>query len=121
MLIPFCFQDAALIYLLSGTLVISQKITDSGHEVTMFVAHPGEIVGGLAVLTGEPSFFSIRAKHASRIAMLSKTTFYRYIQQLCAYVHATDTICSTCKSVVLELFVLMAHLGCLFVVTQNKN
>lgn len=66
-----------MIYLLSGTLVVSQKIADSGQEVTMFVAHPGEIVGGLAVLTGEPSFFSIRAKHASRIAMLSKNTFYR--------------------------------------------
>jgi len=51
----------------------------------MFVAHPGEIVGGLAVLTGEPSLFSIRAKHASRIAMLSKTTFYRYIQYLFVY------------------------------------
>ncbi|XP_023708720.1 neuropathy target esterase sws isoform X2 [Cryptotermes secundus] len=69
-------KDVALIYLLSGTLVVSQKIADSGQEVTMFVAHPGEIVGGLAVLTGEPSFFSIRAKHASRIAMLSKNTFY---------------------------------------------
>jgi lysophospholipid hydrolase len=66
--------------LLSGTLVVSQKIADGGHEVTMFVAHPGEIVGGLAVLTGEPSFFSIRAKQPSRIALLSKTTFYRYIQ-----------------------------------------
>ncbi|GFG31714.1 hypothetical protein Cfor_06274 [Coptotermes formosanus] len=73
-------KDAALIYLLSGTLVVSQKIPDSGHEVTMFVAHPGEIVGGLAVLTGEPSFFSIRAKHASRIAMLSKTTFYSIVR-----------------------------------------
>lgn len=73
-------KDAALIYLLSGSLVVSQKITDSGHEVTMFVAHPGEIVGGLAVLTGEPSFFSIRAKHASRIAMLSKTTFYSIVR-----------------------------------------
>jgi len=76
----YIFQDVALIYLLSGTLVVSQKIADTGQEVTMFVAHPGEIVGGLAVLTGEPSFFSIRAKHASRIAMLSKTTFYRYVQ-----------------------------------------
>ncbi|XP_021934174.1 neuropathy target esterase sws isoform X6 [Zootermopsis nevadensis] len=69
-------KDVALIYVLSGTLVVSQKIADTGQEVTMFVAHPGEIVGGLAVLTGEPSFFSIRAKHASRIAMISKTTFY---------------------------------------------
>ena len=57
----------------------------------MFVAHPGEIVGGLAVLTGEPSFFSIRAKHASRIAMLSKTTFYKYVNIL-PYFYSCITI-----------------------------
>jgi len=45
-------------------------------EVHMFTAYPGEMVGGLAVLTGEPSFFTIRAKHCSHIALLSKTTFY---------------------------------------------
>ncbi|KAJ9601496.1 hypothetical protein L9F63_000335, partial [Diploptera punctata] len=73
-------KDVALVYLLSGSLVVSQKIADSGQEVTMFVAHPSEIVGGLAVLTGEPSFFSIRAKHASRIGMLSKTTFYNIMR-----------------------------------------
>lgn len=45
----------------------------------MFTAHPGEIVGGLAVLTGEPSFFTIRAKHFSRIALLSKNTVYGWL------------------------------------------
>lgn len=63
-------------YLLSGTLVVSQKLADMHEEVHMFTAHPGEMVGGLAVLTGEPSFFTIRAKHFSCIALLSKTTFY---------------------------------------------
>lgn len=51
-------------------------MTDNQEEVNMFTAHPGEIVGGLAVLTGEPSFFTIRAKHACRIALLSKSTVY---------------------------------------------
>lgn len=37
----------------------------------------GEIVGGLAVLTGEPSFFTIRAKHFSRIGLLSKNSVYK--------------------------------------------
>lgn len=48
----------------------------------MFTAHPGEIVGGLAVLTGEPSFFTIRVKHTSRIALISKSTFYRWVSFL---------------------------------------
>nr|CAD7268737.1 unnamed protein product [Timema shepardi] len=71
-------KDVALVYLISGLLQVSQKMTDNHEEVSMFSAHPGEIVGGLAVLTGEPSFFTIRAKHYSRIALLSKNTFYKY-------------------------------------------
>lgn len=66
----------ALIYLLSGALLLSQKMTDNQTEVHMFTAHPGEVIGGLAVLTGEPSFFTIKAKHSSKIALLTKSTFY---------------------------------------------
>ena len=64
---------------LAGTLIVSQKMTDEEEEVHMFTAHPGEIVGGLAVLTGEPSFFTIQAKHAATIALLEKNTVYRYL------------------------------------------
>lgn len=70
-------QDVALVYVISGTLIVSQKVTECEEEVHMFTAYPGEIVGGLAVLTGEPSFFTIRAKHFTRIALISKSTFYR--------------------------------------------
>lgn len=69
----------ALVYLLTGAMVLSQKMTDDQQEVHMFTAHPGEIIGGLAVLTGEPSFFTIKAKHTSKIAVLSKSTFYEYV------------------------------------------
>ncbi|XP_034233651.1 neuropathy target esterase sws isoform X1 [Thrips palmi] len=74
-------KDVALVYLLSGTLIVSQKLADMQEEVHMFTAHPGEMVGGLAVLTGEPSFFTIRAKHFSCIALLSKTTFYGLMRE----------------------------------------
>jgi len=40
---------------------------------------------------------------------------------LFAYIHAIDTTCLLSKLVVLELFVLMAHLGYSFAVTQKKN
>lgn len=66
-------------YVVAGSLVISQRGTESHstrEEVHMFSAHAGEIVGGLAVLTGEPSFYTIRAKHASCIGLLSKQTFF---------------------------------------------
>ncbi|KAJ1520543.1 hypothetical protein ONE63_003662 [Megalurothrips usitatus] len=74
-------KDVALVYLLSGTLVVSQKLADMQEEVHMFTAQPGEMVGGLAVLTGEPSFFTIRAKHYACIALLSKTTFYGLMRE----------------------------------------
>ena len=68
-----------MVYVVTGSLIISQRISegrDVGENVHMFSAYQGEIVGGLAVLTGEPSFYTIRAKHTSRIAILSKSTFY---------------------------------------------
>ena len=69
-------KDAALVYVLSGTLSVSQKAANKNEDVQMFLAHAGELVGGLAVLTGEPSFFTVRSRHTASVAMLSKTTFY---------------------------------------------
>ncbi|KAF6204717.1 hypothetical protein GE061_018878 [Apolygus lucorum] len=74
-------KDVALVYLLSGTLSVSQRTPDVNDEVHMFTAYPGEIVGGLAVLTGEPSFYSIRAKHQATIALLSKSTVYNILRE----------------------------------------
>ncbi|CAG9772362.1 unnamed protein product [Ceutorhynchus assimilis] len=74
-------KDVALLYILSGALVVSQKVTDSREEIHMYSSYPGEIVGGLAVITGEPSFFTIRAKHLTRIAVLSKNTFYNIMKE----------------------------------------
>jgi lysophospholipid hydrolase len=69
-------KDVALVYVISGALIVSQKVTEGEEEVHMFTAYHDEFVGGLAVLTGEPSFFTIRAKHFTRIALLSKNDFY---------------------------------------------
>ncbi|XP_076258839.1 patatin like phospholipase domain containing sws isoform X2 [Rhynchophorus ferrugineus] len=74
-------KDVALVYIISGALTVTQKLAESDEEVYMFTSHPGEIVGGLAMLTGEPSFFTIKAKHLTRIALLSKTTFYNIIKE----------------------------------------
>lgn len=73
-------KDVALVYVLTGSLVISQRTSDDANEVSTYTAHPGEFVGGLAVLTGEPSYFTVRAKHFSRIGLISKTTFYNLLK-----------------------------------------
>ncbi|XP_043274976.1 neuropathy target esterase sws isoform X1 [Venturia canescens] len=89
-------KDVALVYVVSGSLIISQKVSedrDPGQEVHMFSAHQGEIVGGLAVLTGEPSFYTIRAKHTSRIALLTKQTFFAIMREKPTVVlHVANTV-----------------------------
>lgn len=35
------FQDVALVYILSGTLVVSQKMAEGDSDVHMFTAYPG--------------------------------------------------------------------------------
>lgn len=47
-------------------------------QTLLFVALPGEVVGSLAVLTGEPSFFTMRAKIDTIVVTISKADFYRY-------------------------------------------
>lgn len=72
-------QDISLIHVITGSLTLSQKTIDGEEEdAHMFTAHSGDIVGGLAVITGEPSFFTVKAKHQSRIALISKDNCYRF-------------------------------------------
>ena len=44
---------------------------------TLFSVHPGELVDPLAVLTGEPAFFTIRSRTDARVVVISKSDFYR--------------------------------------------
>ena len=48
-------------------------------QVTLFHVHPGMLTGQLAVLTGEPSFFSVSAVKDSVIAKLPRKDFYRFV------------------------------------------
>ncbi|KAK9871292.1 hypothetical protein WA026_011560 [Henosepilachna vigintioctopunctata] len=74
-------KDVALVYVISGALnVLQRNCTEEEEEEHMFTSYPGEIVGGLAVLTGEPSFFTLKAKHFSRIGMIDKNTFYEMMK-----------------------------------------
>lgn len=44
--------------------------------VCLFVTHPGEMVGQLAVLTGEPLIFTIKAVRDCTYLKISKSDFY---------------------------------------------
>ena len=38
---------------------------------------PGEFVGVLAVITGEPSFFNVKATKQCHVVIISKANFYK--------------------------------------------
>lgn len=46
------------------------------------MVHPGEMVGALAVLTGEPSFFSVRARSECIVVTITKQDFYTYVSSV---------------------------------------
>ncbi|XP_048732326.2 patatin-like phospholipase domain-containing protein 7 isoform X2 [Ostrea edulis] len=74
-------QDASLLFVVAGTLKLLQHVVGKEQkEALLFNAYPGELVGALAVLTGEPSFFSIRCKYECRIVTISKEDFYSIMQ-----------------------------------------
>ncbi|XP_026806456.1 neuropathy target esterase sws isoform X3 [Rhopalosiphum maidis] len=74
-------KDAALVLLLNGSILVSQKMDPEGlTEAYMYSVNPGDIVGGLAVLTGEPGFLTFRADRPSVISILSKKTVYEIMR-----------------------------------------
>ena len=64
-------------FVVTGSLVMIQTIVDTDEEQVIYVARPGEFVGELAVLTGEPSFFTVKARQDCFVVAISKTSFYR--------------------------------------------
>ena len=43
-----------------------------------FLCVPGEFIGALSLLTGDPSLFSVCAKETSYVVIISKLNFYKY-------------------------------------------
>ncbi|CRL04334.1 CLUMA_CG017428, isoform A [Clunio marinus] len=78
-------DDVLLIYVITGGLTLinhqptkgTKKKTD-GNYITV---HPGEVVGGLAVLTGESSLYTIKSKYFTRVGLLTKDSVYKIMQQ----------------------------------------
>ncbi|XP_076838551.1 patatin-like phospholipase domain-containing protein 6 isoform X4 [Brachyhypopomus gauderio] len=74
-------QDVSLHFVLSGCLHVYQRMIDKQEDVCLFTTQPGEMVGQLAVLTGEPLIFTIRAVRDCTFLKISKSDFYEIMRE----------------------------------------
>ncbi|CAG01292.1 unnamed protein product, partial [Tetraodon nigroviridis] len=74
-------QDVSLHFVLSGCLHVYQRMINKQEAICLFVTHPGEMVGQLAVLTGEPLIFTIKAVRDCTYLKMSKSDFYEIMRE----------------------------------------
>uniref|UniRef100_A0AAX7VGS6 lysophospholipase n=1 Tax=Astatotilapia calliptera TaxID=8154 RepID=A0AAX7VGS6_ASTCA len=74
-------KDVSLHFVLSGCLHVYQRMIGKQEDVCLFVTHPGEMVGQLAVLTGEPLIFTIKAVRDCTYLKISKSEFYEIMRE----------------------------------------
>ncbi|XP_009982608.1 PREDICTED: patatin-like phospholipase domain-containing protein 7, partial [Tauraco erythrolophus] len=74
-------QDVNICFVISGMLHVYQRKIDSEEDTCLFITHPGELVGQLAVLTGEPLIFTIKANRECSFLSISKTHFYEIMRE----------------------------------------
>uniref|UniRef100_A0A8C4DSG9 lysophospholipase n=1 Tax=Dicentrarchus labrax TaxID=13489 RepID=A0A8C4DSG9_DICLA len=74
-------QDVSLHFVLSGCLHVYQRMINKQEAVCLFVTHQGEMVGQLAVLTGEPLIFTIKAIRDCTYLKISKSNFYEIMRE----------------------------------------
>ncbi|XP_013011319.1 patatin-like phospholipase domain-containing protein 7 isoform X3 [Cavia porcellus] len=74
-------QDVNILFVVSGLLHVYQRKIDSQEDTCLFLTHPGEMVGQLAVLTGEPLMFTIRANRDCGFLSISKAHFYEIMRK----------------------------------------
>ncbi|XP_065829551.1 patatin-like phospholipase domain-containing protein 7 [Oscarella lobularis] len=97
--------DVSLLFVLSGVLEVFQRGVGDTAERHMYYTESGEFAGELAVVTGEPSFFSIRVAKKASLLIISKAAFYSlmriyprsilpvahgFIQKIAAFVRQID-------------------------------
>uniref|UniRef100_A0A3B3BKE9 lysophospholipase n=1 Tax=Oryzias melastigma TaxID=30732 RepID=A0A3B3BKE9_ORYME len=85
-------QDVSLHFVLSGCLHVYQRMIDKQEAVCLFVIHPGEMVGQLAVLTGEPLIFTIKAVRDCTFLKISKSDFYIMREQPSVVLSVAHTV-----------------------------
>ncbi|XP_075885209.1 patatin-like phospholipase domain-containing protein 7 [Nelusetta ayraudi] len=73
-------QEVSILFVISGLLHVYQRKIDREEETRLFVTRPGELVGQLSVLTGEPLIFTVRAQRDCSFLSISKTHFYQIMR-----------------------------------------
>nr|XP_036221465.1 neuropathy target esterase sws isoform X1 [Bactrocera oleae] len=81
-------DDICMWIVLTGALNVYQSNVDVTRtvqkecaDVFIYTVHPGEIVGALAVLTGEASTYTIKAKHVTRVAFIRRPGVYAIMRE----------------------------------------
>ncbi|XP_026313316.1 patatin-like phospholipase domain-containing protein 7 isoform X2 [Piliocolobus tephrosceles] len=74
-------QDASILFVVSGLLHVYQRKIGSQEDTCLFLTRPGEMVGQLAVLTGEPLIFTIKANRDCSFLSISKAHFYEIMRK----------------------------------------
>uniref|UniRef100_A0A8C8H7T6 lysophospholipase n=1 Tax=Oncorhynchus tshawytscha TaxID=74940 RepID=A0A8C8H7T6_ONCTS len=74
-------SDVSVQFVISGALHVYQRTIDREEDTLLFLTHPGEMVGHLAVLTGEPLIFSVRAHRDCTFLSISKAAFYEIMRE----------------------------------------
>ncbi|EDW78358.2 uncharacterized protein Dwil_GK16217, isoform C [Drosophila willistoni] len=85
-------DDVCIWFVMTGTLAVYQGVADATRSSTattksdksdllIHFVHPGEIVGGLAMLTGEASAYTIRSRNNSRVAYIRRAAIYQIMRQ----------------------------------------
>ncbi|XP_043838224.1 patatin-like phospholipase domain-containing protein 7 isoform X6 [Dromiciops gliroides] len=74
-------QDVNILFVISGMLHVYQQKIDSEENTCLFITHPGELVGQLSVLTGEPLIFTIKANKECCFLSISKSNFYEIMRK----------------------------------------
>ncbi|XP_033150153.1 neuropathy target esterase sws isoform X1 [Drosophila busckii] len=82
-------DDVCIWFVMTGTLAVYQSNADATraakqerqNDMLIHYVHPGEIVGGLAMLTGEASAYTIKARGNSRVAYIRRVAIYQIMRQ----------------------------------------
>ncbi|KHJ40315.1 hypothetical protein D918_09621 [Trichuris suis] len=74
-------MNCDLLFLHSGTLeVLKSSIDESGMAARVELVMPDELVGGLSALTNEPSFYTVRTKQQSIVAIINADDLRKLIE-----------------------------------------
>jgi CRP/FNR family cyclic AMP-dependent transcriptional regulator len=116
-------QEGGIYLLLAGSVKISRTGRD-GREVTVAVLHEGNFFGEMSLLDGQPRSASATATQATRLLVLDREHFQRYVlsqarivakmlRELSKRLRAADQTIENLAlgSVHDRLFLLLGHLG----------